>query len=400
MAKMKNSASRTIFLYGLAGFLFGLMFPLGAGVIEMALEGVSISYVSLPIIHIHNKLLFVIDFAPFILCIFSLIGGIKQANVQKVSEALETSFEKLENMMKNLREKEIFQTSTIERSDKFIIDISKISGELTSNMNQFKNEMITIGTSSYKMKDIGVDFAEISTQVTALSNEIADFFKSSLSESNQSIKVGEKGLKRVRETVGNMNQIAVDLDGQKNALEKLIEKFNEASTTVMRIEGISAQTKMLALNAGIESARAGEMGRGFAIVAEEVRRLSDQVKESTESVKSIFSEMNIMILAIAERLKYIESNVGAANETSILMDDNISSLIENLKRFSVDMEKIVGMTEHQRIRMGKIEAGSKDIKNAAVEMERVLSESKSVIIDNDKLIGNLGEVVNWIDISS
>jgi len=260
--------------------------------------------------------------------------------------------------------------------------------------------MVTIGISSYKMKDIGVDFAEISTQVNALSNEIADFFKSSLSESNQSIKVGEKGLKRVRETVGNMNQIAVDLDGQKNALEKLIEKFKEASTTVMRIDGISAQTKMLALNAGIESARAGEMGRGFAIVAEEVRRLSDQVKESTESVKSIFSEMNIMILAIAEKMKYIESSVGVANDTSILMDDNISGLIANLKRFSVDMEKIVGMTEHQRIRMGKIEEGSKDIKNAAVEMEKVLSESKSVIINNDKLIGNLGEVVNWIDISS
>ena len=142
------------------------------------------------------------------------------------------------------------------------------------------------------------------------------------------------------------------------------------------------------------------MGRGFAIVAEEVRRLSDQVKESTESVKSIFSEMNIMILAIAERMKYIEISVGVANDTSILMDNNISSLIENLKRFSADMEKIVGMTEHQRMRMGKIEEGSKDIKNSAVEMEKVLSESKSVIIDNDKLIGNLGEVVNWIDISS
>ena len=258
MARMKSSASRTIFLYGLAGFIFGLMFPLGAGVIEMALEGVSISFVSLPIIYSHNKLLFVIDIAPFVLCAFSLIGGIKQANVQKVSEALETSFKKLENTMRKLREKEIFQTSAIGRSDKFIIDISKISGELTSNMDQFKKEMVIIAISSYKMKDIGVDFAEISTQVNALPNEIADFFKNSLSESNQSIEVGEKGLKRVRETVGNMNQIAVDLDGQKNALEKLIEKFKEASTTVMRIDGISAQTKMLALNAGIESARAAK----------------------------------------------------------------------------------------------------------------------------------------------
>src|SRR5680860_640255 len=246
MVKMKRSASRTIFLYALAGVLFGLMFPLGGWIIEMAFEGVPISYESLSIIHIHNKLLFVIDIAPFVLCIFSLIGGVKQANIQKVSLALETSFEKLESLMKNLREKETFQTSTIERADKFIIDISKISGELTSNMNQFKKEMTTIGMSSYKMKDIGAEFAEISTQVNALSNEIADFFKSSLSESNQSIEVGRKGLEKVRETVVNMNQIAVDLDGQKNALEKLVDKFQEASTTVMRIEGISAQTKMLA----------------------------------------------------------------------------------------------------------------------------------------------------------
>jgi len=267
-------------------------------------------------------------------------------------------------------------------------------------MNQYKNEMTTIGSSSYKMKDIGVDFAEIGLQVNALSNEIADFFKSSLSEANESIKAGEKGLKRVRETVENMNQIAVDIEGQKNALEKLIGKFKEASTTVMRIDGISAQTKMLALNAAIESARAGEMGRGFAIVAEEVRGLSDQVKESTESVKKIFSEMNIMILAIADRMRYIESNVGTANDTSIVMDNNISVLIDNLKRFSMDMEKIVGMTEHQRIRMNKIESGSKDIKNAAVEMEKVLSESKAIIINNDKLMGNLGEVVNGIDLSS
>jgi len=400
MEKLKSSASRTIFLYGLAGFLFGLMFPLGAGIIEMALEGVSISYVSLPIIHNHNKLLFVIDFAPLILCVFSLIGGIKQAKVQKVSRALETSFQKLETVMRNLREKETFQTSAIERSDRFIMDISKISGELTSNMNQYKNEMMTIGSSSYKMKDIGADFAEIGLQVNALSNEIADFFKNSLSEANESIKAGEKGLKRVRETVGNMNQIAVDIEEQKNALEKLIGKFKEASTTVMRIDGISAQTKMLALNAAIESARAGEMGRGFAIVAEEVRGLSDQVKESTESVKQIFGEMNIMILAMADKMRYIESSVGGANDTSIVMDNNISVLIDNLKRFSVDMEKIVGMTEHQKMRMSKIESGSKDIKNAAVEMEKVLSESKAIIINNDKLMENLGEVVNGIDLNA
>src|SRR5680860_588837 len=133
MVKMKRSASRTIFLYALAGVLFGLMFPLGGWIIEMAFEGVPISYESLSIIHIHNKLLFVIDIAPFVLCIFSLIGGVKQANIQKVSLALETSFEKLESLMKNLREKETFQTSTIERADKFIIDISKISGDYDTN---------------------------------------------------------------------------------------------------------------------------------------------------------------------------------------------------------------------------------------------------------------------------
>jgi methyl-accepting chemotaxis protein len=116
----------------------------------------------------------------------------------------------------------------------------------------------------------------------------------------------------------------------KELTEFLNEKIKEIDAITVSINRIASMTKMLALNAGIEAARAGEHGRGFSVVANEVRKLSEQSAEATTSIKNVLTAVQEitedLFRSVEEEAQSVQKSVAAMREAK----ESIHSLINEL----------------------------------------------------------------------
>ncbi len=105
--------------------------------------------------------------------------------------------------------------------------------------------------------------------------------------SRETDRTAQRGREQVQQTVNSITSLAQDVTGSANQVEQLAEKVRDISKVLDVIRSIAEQTNLLALNAAIEAARAGEAGRGFAVVADEVRALAHRTQQSTQEIEQM-----------------------------------------------------------------------------------------------------------------
>ena len=126
--------------------------------------------------------------------------------------------------------------------------------------------------------------------------------------------VAEKGADVIQQTASGMREIAADIDTSSQLIAKLGERSQQITAIVNTIRGIADQTNLLALNAAIEAARAGEQGRGFAVVADEVRQLAARTSGSTAEISSMIAMIQ------DETRQAIESMDGTRDRAALGVD--------------------------------------------------------------------------------
>ena len=189
--------------------------------------------------------------------------------------------------------------------------------------------------------------------------------------SNQS----DQGVKSISKTITDMKKIE---DSSSNLLQK-VEALSSLSNTltdiIQSLQKISSQTNLLALNASIEAARAGVAGRGFDVVAKEIRKLSEESKKATKeaetSVQSIFTEVNHIkdITEVGKELAQIGIRSIRETEEHFSEINHTISLVENNKN---SLEK---MTKDLKIHSGNAHTYSQTISNNRIIISEGLEEA-------------------------
>ncbi|WP_022940921.1 methyl-accepting chemotaxis protein [Psychromonas hadalis] len=242
---------------------------------------------------------------------------------------------------------------------------------------------------------------QVVTATTEMSSTVAEIARNAMQSSEETAKASSEsqhGNHEVEETITNINHLSTEL----NNASKIIEKLNGSALNIGKflnvIKDISEKTNLLALNAAIEAARAGESGRGFSVVADEVRSLAMQTKDSASEIETMITELqsssHAAQTAMSKGIEMVDKSVHDAKQTG----QDISHITDSINQINLMNEQVATAAEEQSSVTEEINRNMVHIQDGYSEMQLSYNNIEKCNQLVESLANELNEVVKQFKI--
>lgn len=208
-----------------------------------------------------------------------------------------------------------------------------------------------------------------------------------------------KGTDSVGETLNGMKEISKVIKDASVVMENLGESSKEIGSIIEVIDDIAEQTNLLALNAAIEAARAGEHGKGFAVVADEVRKLAERSAKATKEIANLINSIQAETAVAVTSIKAGEEKVEVGNQLAEITHDAIMKITQGIAQVTAEMTQIAHATEEQKKNSEFIVAAVENTLNKATEMNNSTKEQTFTAEEIVRGITDTKEQVHQISIA-
>lgn len=228
------------------------------------------------------------------------------------------------------------------------------SHQLTGSTNNMQGQLEGVIEQFHVQADHTTTMATAVQEMVATINEISESTTIAVEGVQQAAGNAENGRLVVESTVTNIGQLSSTLSSSQQSIGSLNSHVDKIGGAVHIIQEIAEQTNLLALNAAIEAARAGEQGRGFAVVADEVRALASRTHQSTEEITNVVSAIQSQMSNVVADIEQCNSQGHETLAASEQLDNSLQQIINDMGSIQANSERIASAIEEQGIVMNQV----------------------------------------------
>lgn len=292
--------------------------------------------------------------------------------------------------------------------------INSVADSLTdamTNVREIVNSLVTASSQiSSSTEEMAAGTQEQSAQSTEVTGAVEQMTSTILDTSRNAGKAAEfskqagetarKGGEVVKQTVNGMNRVAEVVHSAAITVKELGKNSDQIGEIIKVIDDIADQTNLLALNAAIEAARAGEQGRGFAVVADEVRKLAERTTKATKEIASMIKQIQNDTSNAVNSIESGTQEVEAGKESANKAIDALKDIINSTDKTIDVVNQVAAASEEQSAAAEEIRNSVEGISNVTMQSAAGIQQIAGTAEDLRNLTNNLQSLVNKFKIDT
>ncbi|MCY1278931.1 Methyl-accepting chemotaxis protein (MCP) signaling domain protein [compost metagenome] len=281
----------------------------------------------------------------------------------------------------------------LDKLQPLIREVGRVTGEVAESAQQLAgmaaaNDRL-IGSEHMAIDQVSTAATEMSTAV----HEVARNAQNAADAAREAEQQSREGAKVVGATITAIRQLAQEVESASGTIQTLEQEAQNIGAVLAVIKGIAEQTNLLALNAAIEAARAGEQGRGFAVVADEVRALAARTQDSTKDIQTMIERLQAGVLNAVKAMDAGSSKARDSVEQAAGVDQALSVTGDSVQRINDMAAQIATACEEQSSVTEEIARNISDIRDLSDEAAQTSEQSTQASRHLSELSSGLAQLV-------